>query len=273
MIYDCFIFFNEFDLLEIRLNELDNIVDKFVLVEANFTHSSKEKPYYFEENKNRFIKFSDKIIHVKVDTLPQFPPVKRKMGIYHNRHEVEHYHRNCTIDGLVDCKPNDIILISDIDEIPRVSSIIEAVELLNDNENLFVTFRQKLFYYFINGLCVQNNHAVPWLGVTACKYKSFPGPENLRMSKDKNRLVVDDSGWHFSYLGGVEEIIRKIESYSHQEFDNDFIKDKSRINLKLERGEDLFDRTDKPSQLYIELDDTFPKYILNNKEKYKHLIK
>jgi len=80
MIYECIIFFNELDLLEIRLNELKDVVDKFVIVEASFTFSSKPKPFYFEENKDRYSKFLDKIIYVKVEELPYFAPKKKENG-------------------------------------------------------------------------------------------------------------------------------------------------------------------------------------------------
>ena len=81
MIYDCVIFFNELDLLEVRLNELKNVVDKFVIVEASFTHSSKPKEFCFENNKERYQEFLDQIIYWKVTDLPHFPPQKRRMGV------------------------------------------------------------------------------------------------------------------------------------------------------------------------------------------------
>lgn len=109
MLYDCFTFFNELDLLEIRLNILNDSVDKFVIVEATRTQNNKEKCLYFEENKARFAKFEDKIIHVVVKEFPQ------KLEQW----TIENYQRNEIMRGLVNCKDDDVIIISDLDEIPN----------------------------------------------------------------------------------------------------------------------------------------------------------
>lgn len=112
MTYDCFPFFNELDILEIRLNTLDKHVDKFVLVEASKTQSLLDKPYFFEENKARYSKFLNKIIHVKVSDNPDLPGWV-----------MENHQRNCITRGLVDCNGEDTILISDVDEIPNLNDI------------------------------------------------------------------------------------------------------------------------------------------------------
>jgi hypothetical protein len=117
-VYDCFSFFNELDVLEIRLNELDKYVDYFVLVEMTVTHKGDPKPLYFEQNKKRFDKFLHKIIHIVVADYPQVndPWIR------------EHYQRNCIERGLNNCNNNDIIIISDVDEIPRGTKISEFKE-------------------------------------------------------------------------------------------------------------------------------------------------
>ena len=143
-IFDCFKFFNELELLELRLMELYDTVDYFVLVEANKTHTGKLKNYIFEENKNNFEKFLDKIIHIKVDDMPPYS----QSDIW----TAENFQRNCIMRGLVDYAENgDKVIISDIDEIPSVD-IIKA----NINNPNWVTFRQKLFYYYVN--CEQKQH-------------------------------------------------------------------------------------------------------------------
>src|SRR5689334_5945992 len=113
MIYDCFIFFNELELLDIRLNILNEVVDKFVLVEATQTHQYKPKPLYYSDNKERFKAFHDKIIHLIVDELPPNPTNGPR-----NSWDMERFQRNCIARGLNDCKPDDVIIISDLDEIP-----------------------------------------------------------------------------------------------------------------------------------------------------------
>jgi beta-1,4-mannosyl-glycoprotein beta-1,4-N-acetylglucosaminyltransferase len=272
-VYDCFLFFNELDLLEIRLNELNDVVDKFVLVESLTTHSSKEKPFYFEESKTRFDKFLHKIIHVKVNDTPNILPRPGRMGTFHNRHDIEWFQRNCVERGLKDCKDEDIILLSDADEIPNPSSIEEAKKKLIDDNKCIVVFKQSLFYYYLNGLCVSGNIPEPWLGTTACLFKTFPGAQKMRDARRNNNNVIHNSGWHFSYTGGADSIAFKIESFSHAELDNEKIKDRERINKMIESGIDLFGRHDKPRQIYVQLDESFPKYVFNNREKFSHLIK
>ena len=272
-IFDCFLFFNELDLLEIRLHELNDVVDKFVLVESSVTHASKSKPYYFEENKDRFEKFLHKIIHVKVNDTPDLPARPGRMGTFHNRHDIEWFQRNCLDRGLTSCSADDVILLSDVDEIPKAKSVIEAANILKQNQDSFVSFKQSLFYYYVNGLCMSGNSIEPWWGTTACLYKNYPGAQDMRNTKASNRSFIKDSGWHFSYIGGAESIALKIESFSHAEFDNDQIKDRDRLNKVIESGMDLFERHDKPRQTYVQLDQSFPQHLLNNKEKFSHLIK
>lgn len=273
MIYDCFLFFNELDLLEIRLNELDDVIDKFVLVESSRTFSSKTKPYYFDQNRDRFKRFLHKIIHVKVDDLPPIPPRQGRMGTFHNRHDVESFQRNCVSRGLVDCNPNDIILLSDIDEIPRPQSVRESIKILEKDKNSFITFTQKFYYYFLNGLCVNNKEPEPWLGTTACIFSSYPGSQGMRDMRRKSSHTLQNAGWHFSFLGGEDAIAYKIESFAHAEWDNEKVKDRKRLKQSIETGQDIFGRNDKPRQVYVKIDDTFPKYLLENLDKYSHLVR
>lgn len=270
MVYDCFTFFNELDLLEIRLNELNDVVDKFVIVECTETHSKEKKQLFFENNKNRFRKFSNKIIHIIVDDAPEIIKNEKEKP---DRWIIEKFQRNCIERGLTECNSNDIVLVSDVDEIPRSSSIKEAINILDKNKECIVSFRQRLFYYFLNGLCTMGNTLTPWLGTVACHYKDFPGGDQARMTKGRNKIIVNDAGWHFSYLGGIEKIIYKIESFAHSEFDNNHVKNKDRIQDRIEKGVDLFDRPGRSKQLYIKIDESFPDYLKDNIKKFKHLIR
>ena len=121
MIYDCFPFFNELDILEIRLNTLYDTVDYFVITEANKTHTGKRKAYVFEQNKDRFSKFLDKIIYIKVDDFPNFEDSKASDD--GNKWMYENYQRDAIMKGLTNCKPDDIVIISDCDEIPNPKAI------------------------------------------------------------------------------------------------------------------------------------------------------
>ena len=115
-IFDCFKFFNELELLELRFMELYDTVDYFVLVEANKTHTGKPKNYIFEENKEKFTQYLDKVIHIKIDDMPSYS----EQDIW----TAENFQRNCIMRGLVDyAKNGDKIIISDIDEIPNTDII------------------------------------------------------------------------------------------------------------------------------------------------------
>ncbi|MBO6167304.1 MAG: hypothetical protein J6P13_03005 [Kiritimatiellae bacterium] len=115
MIYDCFSFFNELDILEIRLNALKDVVDRFVLVEAVKTHSGQPKKLYFEENKDRYKPFLDKIIHVIVDNEPHLPEKCPKLTA---AWAYENHQRNVIVRGLARIGADDVLLISDLDKIP-----------------------------------------------------------------------------------------------------------------------------------------------------------
>ena len=267
-LYDCFIFFNELELLDMRFNILYPYVDHFVIVEATKTHAGKDKPLYFWENSQRFGKFKDKVVHIIVENMPEFPPCGSRIGL-------EFYQRNQIRRGLYKCADNDIIAVSDIDEIPNPLRFYELIFCLNAGQNL-VAFRQLMFYYYLNGFLSNS-----WYGTRACKFSTL----SRQYKSEPNKLrfkgpdlsggftpakVIERGGWHFSYLGGVNRIIEKLESFSHGEYDNDKYKQGSTIKRKLESGDDLFDRGRKIS--YIPIDKRFPNYLLNNIDSFQHLI-
>lgn len=289
MIVDCFTFFNELDLLEIRLNHLNDVVDRFVLVEATKTHQFKDKPLYFEENKKRFEKFLPKIKHIIVDTYPENP--NGNTWIY------EHHQRNSISKGLTDLKPNDIILISDLDEIPSVETILSE-----KNRKGVRVFRQDAYYYFLN--CInaseQGKRRYRWNGTIMLEYEIFKKynpqyfremgmlllgvfrPEFLHRNfykwqkfrkftmKGLTVRFVANGGWHFSYLGGVDAIIKKIESFAHSEYNKPEFKNPDKIKQMITSGEDIFGRGFK--YIFLKIDNSFPVYIQKNKEKYKQFI-
>ena len=289
-IYDCFLFFNELDLLEFRLEMLNDYVDYFVIIESNVTFSGKEKEFVLENNIKRFEKYKDKIIYKKIsDTPKSFNNLFKNFSLnsytveddrelfvlkdilqyidgttFWPRNEVqwgrEIFQRESMLRAIRHCSDDDIILISDIDEFPNVENF--NFSTVGDD---FITFKQKMFYYYINMLFDEN-----WVGTKVCKYKLLKTLKlnQLRMIKD-NKNVVEDGGWHFSYLGGEQQIKEKIEAYSHQEFNNDNIKNGIKSNVG--NCKDLFGRNIAIKT--VELDNSFPKIILDNIEKYKNWIK
>tara|TARA_A100001388_G_scaffold276550_1_gene264607 strand:+ start:109 stop:894 length:786 start_codon:yes stop_codon:yes gene_type:complete len=256
---DCFLYHNEDLVLDIRLNTLNEHVDQFVIVESNFDHQGNKKRLNFDFE--RFKKFKHKINYQVIEKFP---------GDISNW-ERENYQRNFIENGISDCDDNDYIIISDVDEIPDLKKI------KNLQNNKFTVFQQKMFYYKFNLLNVTDPF---WYGTKICKKKYLKSPQWLRDQKVKKYSfwkfykikwnIIKDGGWHFSFLMNAEQIKSKIESYAHAEFNNKNFNNLEKINFSLENQVDLFDR--KIEFEKIVFDETFPKYILNNKEKYKNWI-
>ena len=257
MIYDCFIFNNEIDLLELRLSILDDVVDKFVIIEGDKTFSGNSKESNFIAHWDRFKKWEDKIIY-KFFEMPDF-------DVSWDR---EIYSRNYYL-SLPDFNDEDIIISSDLDEIPNP----EAIRCVNDwidDENHF-TFQMNFYMYYLNNFMTSN-----WFGTRVATYKYLKDKtiDDIReATEDESRIsgpIIDNGGWHFSYFGGKEMIKKKIESFSHTEHNNE--QTKSNIEGNLKSNSDLFNRN--VSFKVIEMtEDEYPEYILNNKEKYADWIK
>ena len=233
-IYDCFIFFNELDLLELRLNILDSYVDYFVICEASVTHSGYKKDYVFEKNKKRFEKFLDKIIHLKIDDIPEdFSNIEIKINPetfdeecvndihtfiketnLFNKKTEQHFGRDffqkeSLRRGLQNCDENDIIMLSDCDEIPNPKVLEKVDKFINDYD--FFTFNQKTYYYYINLL-----KETSWKGSRMGLYKNLKKYSFNKLRAQQN-CEISEGGWHFSFMGGSEQVKLKIKSYSHQE--------------------------------------------------------
>jgi beta-1,4-mannosyl-glycoprotein beta-1,4-N-acetylglucosaminyltransferase len=245
-------FFDELEILDLRLNYLNPFVDRFVLVESTKTHSLKDKPLFFEENKSLFSEFLPKIEHVIVDDLESTDPWVN-----------ETRQRNAIMKGLVKCSGEDIIICSDCDEIPRIESIFEFKD-----QGLFMGFVQTMYNYYFNVLT-----DTEWCGSKICRYKSMTetSPNDFRWTCLENRLAIYNGGWHFSFLGSPERIAKKIQSFSHVEKDIPEYTDLEKIQQRIDTATDPFSR---PISLKcVPLDSSFPSYLLENRDKFKHLIK
>ena len=247
MIFDCFQFYNELDLLEIRLHELSDVVDMFVLVEATRTHSGLPKLLYFADNRKRFAGFNERIIHVVVDDMPDSGDAWTR----------ENHQRNAILRGLKDSALDDLILISDVDEIPRAEMLLEIREGLN-------VFSQTFYYYYLNVVCEKEPI---WYGTRALKRSEMTSPQEVRASFGH---VITDGGWHFSYLGGSEAIRSKLQSFAHQEYNTSIYTDLDYIHKCIEEGRDFLGRDIQWK--IVEINETFPKQVVNNLNLYKHLI-
>ena len=250
-IYDCFLFYNEMTLLEIRLNELYPYVDHFVLVEATHTFSGRPKPMYFDQIKHnaKIAPFADKIIYVKFNiTRPS-----------DDRWENEISQRNALSQGLTGANPDDTIIISDVDEIinPQIMEIVRE----NSSPGRLL---MKNYYYYFNCRCDTD-----WHFPAFCRYKDFTTAQDLR-NGDHHKIMVFNGGWHFGYLMSPEDIADKLSSFSHDEYDTQYFKDTTRIRDCMEKGVDLFGRNGV-SYSITNLD--APKYVMNHQDKFASYIR
>ena len=261
-------YFDEDLVLDIRLNVLNDKVDKFIIVEATKNHAGEDKKLNFKiEN---FSKFRDKIIYIVVDDMPI--NVKSPKKGWHENHVRDQFQRNAIERGYKDFNDNDIIMISDIDEIPNPEKLGEF-----NIKNRFACFLQKNFQSKINLLNVSDGE---WPGTKICQKKYLKSPQWLRDIKIKKKSfwkifskkiqIINGGGWHFSFLKNPESIRNKIISYSHQEYNTKEFTNPDLIKKKISLGEDLFQR--KINYKRIEIDNSFPKYIIKNKERFKDWI-
>lgn len=283
MIYDTFPFFNELELLEVRLQELDPVVDRFVLAEAPRTHSNQPKPLYFQENRERFKKYLPKITHIVVDDLPDTADAWLLEGL--QRRGVDR--------GLRQCRPDDIILHSDADEIPdprviaqlpgkmkfargvftdlihgairnpTVSSLLRA--WLKKSHPFVWLLEQRQFYYFLN--CMSESHPI-WLGTRATFYRDFSSAFDLRRWEGHR---VPNAGWHFSYMGGAERVRQKLASFAHQEFNKPEFTDLKYLEQTLKDGR--WALGDEHKLRVVPVDDSFPESIRGAQERFRDWIR
>ena len=267
-IFDCFSYWDEDLLLDLRLNILNDYVDFFVIAEGDKTWQNNAKILKF--NISKFPKFKHKIIYLPVTNMPDGDdPYKR-----------ENYQRNYLKNGFEKASDNDIILISDLDEIPNPKKIKQF-----DSSMKFAVFQQKLFYYKMN--LISKNYP-KWLGTRICVKKYLKSPQWLRELKfkkrpfwriDKLRLnnILTDGGWHFCNLKNAENLSYKYKNlcetndpYHFKEKINEKYLDTNKIQENINKGKDLIGRNDTYQK--IEIDNSYPDYFLKNINNYKDWI-
>ena len=265
-IFDCFQYFNEDHIADLRFNILDEYVDFFVVVESTVNHQGQTRKLHFD--KNKYKKFLNKIVYIEVDDTPD--NIKKP----HTGGEslVEQYQRNSIMKGLNKSQDNDLIILSDVDEIPDLN------KLKVFDKNKYAVFSQKMFMYKLNLLNLNENN---WHGSKICLKKNLKSPQWLRnlkfkkypfwrIDKQKNLQIIDNGGWHFAYLQDVKNISKKIKSFAHGEFNKAEIVSEKNIELKINQGEDVLGRGYKIKK--IEIDASYPEYIINNRDKLKNWI-
>ena len=293
-IFDCFMYFDEEIILDLRLNILDDFVDYFVIVESTYNHKGQKRDLKF--NLNKFLQFKKKIIYIVYDEKP-----KGIHEIFDNDNEDikshkyiensllrENGQRNFISYGLNKADDNDIILISDVDEIPNLENIN-----FNEIKNKIILFKQEMFYYKFN-LKLPN---LIWTGTKACSKKNLINPQWLRNIKDKkysffrldlvfsktkysNIKFINNGGWHFSNIKTAKEIEIKLKSYlHHREFDVNPMTTKEIENI-IDNKQAIYDlKVDKKvnkigdgSKLENYPLNKLPKYLQKNINKYEKWI-
>jgi beta-1,4-mannosyl-glycoprotein beta-1,4-N-acetylglucosaminyltransferase len=234
-IIDCFIFYNELDLLTYRFNLLNNVVDYFVIVESTHTFIGKEKKLVFNENKHLFENFHKKIIHIIVDDLP-YKYTNVNIG-YNDVWNNEYFQRNAISRGInciKDLSQSDVIIISDLDEIPDPYTLDEIKK-----GNIIVDINileMDLYYYNLN-----TRFDSKW---SLCKIISYKKYNELNITCNDIRKIscskILKGGWHLSYFGDKYFIQNKIRNFSHQELNLDEYTDLEKIEKRMNNNSDLY---------------------------------
>lgn len=264
-IYDIFTYNGEIDILEIRLNILKDYVDEFIIVEAPTTFSGLNKPLYFKEEEGRFRSFSNKIKYFVIDDYPNDIEICRladtssnvpKDGPEHWKREF--YQKESIKKALTNLRDDDICFVGDVDEIWNPNVLIDYTK-----DDIF-KLRQDVYAYYLN-----NRSSEPWAGTLVTKYKNIKSAclNHLRTKGKTKYTYLRGGGWHFTSMGGIEELRRKLnDSYTKESYNTD------EVQQGLEKRFGTNDYMGRNFQFWID-EFNLPKYILDKKEKYKKLFK
>ena len=262
---DCITFFDNNYIFDFRYNVIKNYVDKFIICESLFDHKNNPKKVNFDLEKK--YKDNSQVIHLILKK-----PFPKKTNPWQN----QAIQREYILENLNFTDEDDLIFFSDPDEIPNPNLLSNFV--LTKKYGIFL---QKIYNYKFN---LFNSFETPWEGTKVCKKKNLKSidfmrekikTKNLkykfyRLDKEKSIEIFDNGGWHFTNLMQPELISKKLKTFAHSEFSGDQFSSIEIIKKKIEEKVDLFNRGHKYS--YVKLDDTFPKYLINNLEKYKDFI-
>jgi len=263
-IFDCVTFFNENLQLRIRFNILDKWVHKFIVCESKYDHQGRKKKINFSIN--LFPEFKNKIVHIVCDNFPKNL----------NSWQRQAFQREFIFKGLDEATNDDYIIFSDPDEIPNLE-MFSGINL----KKKYGIFMQQSYCYKIN---LFNNYETPWEGSRICKKKDLKSinwlrqkvlSKNLkyrffRFDKEKNIQLLTNGGWHFNCLMKAQDISIKLKTFAHTEYNFSTFTDINVIKKKIDNFEDIFNR----NRFYkkIQIDNSFPKYLRDNKSLYKEWI-
>ena len=265
-VFDCFTFFDETDLLSIRLHTLNDVVDQFVLVESTITQAGTKKDLVYDKVKNdpEFAPFKDKITHIIVDDPPSAKPMSHNTKTS-PRWENEGHQRDCISRGLRDIDDTDLIFISDVDEIINPLIVPQLAPLRGPFWPI-----QNFYYYFMD--CKLNHSDNISF---CCRKEHLDAHKNITDLKNNRRFMFRPrmhGGWHFSYLMSPSRIQQKIQLMADSHFSREEIWNLGHIKHCVESPCDLFGRQHKNpayNMKIVQNTNTLPKYILDNMDKYQ----
>lgn len=277
MVIDCIPFFNELDILKLRLHILDPLVDRFVIEEATHTFSGLPKELCFEKNRGMFEEFLPKITYLVVDNSPEEI----------STHERDKFQKNALAKALTDASDEDVLILSDVDEIPNPAVLQELVKRFDPDKIYHLA--QRNFYCYLNMEEVSGNllsitgefpgvERRMWLGTKVFAKKNIPesGIIDLReiSPEDPRSVRVADGGWHFGYMGSCHEtdvskrVGTKVVAAAHQEYNTEDVL--AEVKDRLILGEDIFGRN--AVFQWAVVDESYPQYLLEHKSEYDYLI-
>ena len=266
-IYDCFTFFNETELLEIRFRLLDKYVDHFVIAESDLTHSGNPKPFNFEKEKPRFAPWMEKIIYIPVHQCADglvFNPEQTRYDPGSASWKLENEQRDALSAIRKQVLDEDLVIISDLDELPH-PGLLSKFSCPEKPLVLSLLFH----YYFMN--CQNKGKERWWNGciISSGKYFKAHTPQEFRDNRHQYRLIKK-AGWHFSYLGGVEMIKYKLRSFAHTEFNKEEYMDDDHIMKAITGGKDILKRPDKRFR-FVPIS-YYPRFLQDIMKQYPSLI-
>jgi hypothetical protein len=238
---DTFMLWDDLDLLELRLNILDPVMDLFVIAEGSTDHSGVKKPLHYEDNRERFAPWRDKIRYVTVFDMP---------GDGFTKWQREFHQRNAIMRGLDKCRTNDLVFLSDLDEIPDP----EMVRL-----NKYGGYHQVYSLYYANMICTTEN----WTGTAAMYYFQCQQLGMQAVRENRHTLQrVSPGGWHFAYMTPPEKIHQKIRTFAHEEWDKPEVH--AQLEQRMKGNRDLFGMHSKPLERIDIQTGYFPEFLKKN---------
>lgn len=306
-IYDCILFMNEFEVVDLRFNILDPVVDYFIVVEADRNMKGDKRELLFEKNKHRYEKFAHKIIYQTIEPPSQFIDLsiidnpltfkdkcinetfKQMLTTFlfkrysEPNYGILYYTREAMKIPLEHCNDNDVIITSDCDEIPNPEILQRLNEFYRDDE--FYSFTQTCYNYYlnvlreshINNIAHRYEGSEPYTGIKSARWKgskmsSFKMLKNYSLNEIRMQPSndIENGGWHFSFMGGAESIKQKLMAGCIDRNYDDIPKLVENIEKTLKNLSGITYNDDRLTK--IEIDESFPEYLLKNLEKYKHLL-